>query len=280
MREVAIEELKKIELDILVKVASFCENNNINYYLAYGTLIGAIRHNGFIPWDDDVDIVMPRPDYEKFLKEFPSKNDVDYICLISPYNEKSIYTYAKVINTNTIKIENGIKYSNEYLGVDIDVFPMDGQPENDDEYRKYYNAKAKYYKRYSRLIADENNYNGIKKAIRVAYKLVMRKIMRFDKSEMMKAISRINKAYPYETSRYVGSTSSGVNSIKNRHDKKLFDEFVYVNFEGNKFRAPIGYDKVLKDMFGDYMQLPPENERVTHHGNKVYIKENIKNEKI
>lgn len=280
MKEISVEESKKIELNILKDVASYCEKNNIRYYLAYGTLIGAIRHKGFIPWDDDIDIVMPRPDYEKFISEFSKKNEYCNLKLVTPYDENSIYTFSKVIDVNTVKIESGVRYTEEYLGIDIDVFPMDGQPDEEKQYKKYYQKKMRLYFTYSLLRTQNNVYGGYKKVLHTLFCFLMNKILKLDKTKILKKIEKINKPYKYDSSIYVGATSSDVNSIKNRHKKNLFDEYIYADFDDCQFRIPKGYDEVLSDMFGDYMQLPPENERVTHHGNKVYIKENIKNEKI
>lgn len=280
MKEISVEESKKIELNILKDVASYCEKNNIRYYLAYGTLIGAIRHKGFIPWDDDIDIVMPRPDYEKFISEFSKKNEYCNLKLVTPYDENSIYTFSKVIDVNTVKIESGVRYTEEYLGIDIDVFPMDGQPDEEKQYKKYYQKKMRLYFTYSLLRTQNNVYSGYKKVLHSFFCFLINKVLKLDKTKILKKIEKINKPYKYDSSIYVGATSSDVNSIKNRHKKNLFDEYIYADFEDCQFRIPKGYDEVLSDMFGDYMQLPPENERVTHHGNKVYIKENIKNEKI
>lgn len=280
MKEISVEELKKIELNILKDVASYCEKNNIRYYLAYGTLIGAIRHKGFIPWDDDIDIVMPRPDYEKFISEFPQKDKYCNLKLVTPYDENSIYTFSKIIDINTVKIESGVRYTEEYLGIDIDVFPMDGQPNEEKQYKKYYQKKMRLYFTYSLLRTQNNVYSGYKKVLHSFFCFLINKVLKLDKTKILKKIEKINMPYKYDSSIYVGATSSDVNSIKNRHKKNLFDEYIYADFEDCQFRIPKGYDEVLSDMFGDYMQLPPENERVTHHGNKVYIKENIKNEKI
>ena len=199
---------------------------------------------------------------------------------MTPYDENSIYTFSKIIDINTVKIESGVRYTEEYLGIDIDVFPMDGQPNEEKQYKKYYQKKMRLYFTYSLLRTQNNVYSGYKKVLHSFFCFLINKVLKLDKTKILKKIEKINKPYKYDSSIYVGATSSDVNSIKNRHKKNLFDEYIYADFEDCQFRIPKGYDEVLSDMFGDYMQLPPENERVTHHGNKVYIKENIKNGKI
>ena len=130
MKEISFEESKKLELDILLAVADFCNKNNLTYFLAYGTLIGAIRHKGFIPWDDDIDIQMPREDYNKFIETFSHER----YKTIAPGTPLSKHSFVKVIDTETVKIEAHKKYKKGFLGVDIDIFPLDGTPSDENEY--------------------------------------------------------------------------------------------------------------------------------------------------
>lgn len=121
MKEVTEQGLKKTQLDILNTVATFCEKENINYVLFYGTLLGAVRHHGFIPWDDDVDIAMPREDYKRFMDSFPMDK---YLCLCNEKDRTFPYSYGKVnrLDTKLIEVSNLI-YD---LGINIDIFPIDG----------------------------------------------------------------------------------------------------------------------------------------------------------
>ena len=137
MKEISsIDELKVIELDIMKKIHRFCVDNNIIYYLCYGTLIGAIRHKGFIPWDDDIDILMPRPDYERFLKLFPR---VQKQLGLEVVNHKT-KTYfgrpmSKVIDKRTDLFEPEFK-GDDHIGVFVDVWPLDGAANSKKERNK------------------------------------------------------------------------------------------------------------------------------------------------
>ena len=126
----SLDELKKIELDIMIKVHQFCEENGIKYYMIAGTLIGAIRHKGFIPWDDDIDIAMPREDYEKFLKIFPEYGKKNNLLAVNnrtkPYYGRPM---TKVIDTRTSLTEPEYR-SDDPIGVFVDIWVMDGVPDD------------------------------------------------------------------------------------------------------------------------------------------------------
>ena len=263
MREIGLDEAKQIELDILKEIADFCDKNNLTYYITYGTLIGAIRHKGFIPWDDDVDIQMPREDYEKFIKIFKH----EYLSAVVPGTPLSKHPIVKVINTRTVKIETVFNYPNGYLGVDVDIFPIDGTPSDEAEFKKWYDELMKNFKKLS--IAGEKLRGSFKHRIKM---LVLKAFTRSTK-HYLKKIDELHSRYSYSDSEFVGSIACLYNSPKNRVPKSCFENTVDVEFEGIKFKAPAEYDYVLRSIYGDYMQLPPEEKRVTHHSNKMYWKE-------
>lgn len=271
-KELSLKEHKKITLDILIEVAKFCDAHNLRYYLAYGTLLGAIRHRGFIPWDDDIDIQMPREDYEKFIALFSASEHSD-LKVVTPNSLESKHTFLKIVNKHTIKIEKAINYNDlTPLGVDIDVFPLDGQPNGKMRFNIYYKRKQKLYLYYLMLILDKNDMDKKKIPLFLLGHFYVKNILRLDKQKIMQKIDKINRNYSIDKSDFIGCTSSLYNSINNRHKKELYSDRVWVDFEGYKFYAPIGYDAVLIQMYGDYMQLPPKEQQVTHHKNKVYIR--------
>lgn len=274
MRKLSVEETKKLELDILKDVTSFCEAHNIRYFLAYGTLIGAVRHKGFIPWDDDIDLQMPRPDYEKFMALYNEKKTCAYYKAQRPLQDGSIHTMLKVIDTRTVKIEKGIRYGDEsqYPGIDIDIFPIDGQPDDDKVYEKYYKKKRQIFKEIYELVGTYS----WKRKLLYLFPRIHAHIL--GKEKLFEKIRKINAPYAYETCQKVGATDSLYNGIKNRTEKKNYESHVLLPFEGEMFRAPVGYDEILSSFYGDYMQLPPPDKQVTHHKNETYWRD--ENEEI
>lgn len=258
------EELKCIELEILKYIRNVCEENDLHYFLAYGTLLGAFRHQGFIPWDDDIDIWMPRIDYEKFI-QIESQKQGRYQ-LFSFKNKKDYYyEISKVIDTKTNLVEIGFLPIKDY-GVYVDIFPLDGVP---NKFIRVLLQCMFYAKTASVNISPKLNIKHEKKA----------KLFRFigwvftflGARTYPKLMDFIAKMYKIEKCKYVGC------SVRNMKDnvfpKKIFEHFVKVNFEGDCFNAPIGYDNCLKILYGkNYMTLPPLEMRKSVHKFIAYYK--------
>lgn len=261
MRELSVQEHKEYALDILVAVHKFCAENNLKYFLTYGTLIGAIRHKGFIPWDDDIDIWMPREDYNKFLESFHTE-DGRYQA-VSPFEERARHSFIKVIDTKTRKIENCVDYSNGFLGIDIDIFPLDGQPDDESAYLAWYNELHSIYKKFVAWILDLGQCSIKAKAY---YSIV--KLFAPSKKALLKKAESIHSQYQYACANFVGSKGSLYENEKDRFPKEWLAESTDVEFEGKLFKAPKEYDKILTKLYGDYM-TPPEDQ-TTHHNNRVF----------
>ena len=280
-REISPEEHKKRALEILLEVADFCEKNNFRYYLAYGTLIGAVRHKGFIPWDDDIDIQMPRPDYDRFAEAFNAANRKRNLLAIMPTDKIAKHTFMKVCDMDTKKIEGGFTYKNEdYLGIDIDIFPLDGMSKDDAKYKKEFYKRKKLYGKYvkmnSSLYTADLTLDLIsfaKFAWRSWIVLQGKFYNLFDNcDELLEKMHEEEVKIPYGTAEMVGTMCSFYDYFGDRHPKSCFDKYIYVDFERHKFRAPIGYDEVLKNEYGDYMTPPPENKQETHHVTRIFVK--------
>lgn len=273
MRELTIEELKGLQLEILTKTHDFCSKNNIRYSLTGGTLLGAIRHNGYIPWDDDIDILMPRPDYDKFINSF---NGVfSELQVLSPELDWDYYaSYANIFDNRTLLLEGFNSHRHHEIGVKIDVFPIDGVPNNMAEYvrlKKELNVLWLYMaaKRYNLVGAFKKNW-------RMGLGLTIKRLSSLHQpySEINKKIHRIATSYSFDESDYVGDMATNPSLMK--LDKKIFENYVEVDFEGKKFRSVADYNTFLIELFGDYMELPPEDKRVPHHDFVAYWKNDSK----
>jgi len=263
--DISVTELKKIQLDILSEVHKFCEKHKISYFLTYGTLIGAIRHKGYIPWDDDIDICMPRPDYERFIKIFNDENS-KYKFLSNELDPDYPYPYGKVIDTSTVLIEySSIKYP---IGINIDVLPIDGVDESGEILKKQF---------FLRNLLDVKTIKLSKKrSLLKNTVLLVGKICLFllPYKFLVRTMVKNAKKYSYQESEYVCCVAGGFKEEKPML-KEYFRDKVLVQFEGNSYYAPIGYDKYLRSIYGDYMVLPPEEERMPHHVFKAYLKNTI-----
>ena len=261
-REATFEENRLEMLKILKEFAAYCEEKGLVYFLAYGTLLGAVRHRGFIPWDDDIDVFMPRADFEKFIREYQSEQ----YTVLSPWDEKPMFFFAKMYSNNTLKMERGISYDiYSPIGIDIDIFPLDGQPDSEKKY--YKEAKFRsvcwdYLLPISRGAVKRSNF----------FKTVVSYIIHMVGSKrIVRMMSASLIRYPYENSKNIGTLSMDHPKTE-RHRREVFADRIKMEFEGELFWAPIGYDEYLCDTYGDYMQLPPEEKRMSHHVNKVYIR--------
>ena len=265
MKEISFDEAKKVSLKILIDIAKFCDEHDLTYFLGYGTLIGAVRHKGFIPWDDDIDITMPRKDYNEFIRSYNA--DGNRYRVIAPSDKSSRHSYAKVIDTHTVKIEPMLAYDYP-LGIDVDIFPMDGMPDTEDTYNAWYDSLLKLYRQHDFAVATPNSNDWWKNL-----KLCIHKIGIPKRAKILEKAAALHSLYPYDECSFVGTIECQWNWRGNRSEKTAYNGTIDLEFEGLYFKAPIGYDTVLRNIYGDYMQLPPEEKRVTHHINKTYWKD-------
>ncbi|MCQ2254512.1 MAG: LicD family protein [Bacteroidaceae bacterium] len=273
MKELSIDEIKKVSLDILVDVHEFCVKNNIKYSLAYGTLIGALRHKGFIPWDDDIDIIMPRPDFDRFFREYKSNNGYK---ALSPDDKDSLIMFGRVYDAQKTVVKTTAPYSTFETGLWIDVFPVDGVEDDEAAFVKRVNGLKITA---MRIGLKRTSREGFWKTRTVRRKMtwIIKKLFTgwFDMSQLKAEYKQNICQYPYETSNYWGQLGChDAGTIKEHNKKEEFESCVDVEFEGHVFKAMNGYDSILHRYYGEYMQLPPESERIPRIFNKdeVYWK--------
>ena len=263
-----LRDIQKVSLDIVKDIHSFCINNNIRYSLAYGSLIGAIRHKGFIPWDDDMDILMPRPDYERFIKTYISSDGY----MVIPEGDDSMIAMARVCDMKRTKVLQHLSpWCTKDVGVWIDVFPLDGAEDDFQLFKRradeIYNLWEKNLK-YRASVASFSSSKGIIFNI----KLFIKKILWRNYNTSLKHIELL-KSIPFGTTAFVTNLASPCYRTKEYFKIEYFDEYIEVPFEDTTFLAIKEYDKFLTTIYGDYMKLPPLEVQFSKHSfHKYYWK--------
>lgn len=270
-----MQEIQKISFDILKYVTNVCENQQFRYFLFYGTLIGSVRHKGYIPWDDDVDIMMPRPDYEKFLAwaAVHKEEMAPYEIFNRQTNKDYIYGITRVSDSRYEIFKDNEK--NCGMGVFIDVYPYDGLGNDKEE------ALAKLKKtrelcdiilsmtRNDQSVPKQLNYKG-----KIVYKLTQIKQSFWGINHYWGQFEELRKGNDFDSSKYVGPLMwFFAKPEKVLFERRLFQNFKMMEFCGHNFRVPGEYDTLLRQEYGDYMQLPPVEKRIYHHQYMAFKKD-------
>ena len=239
---------------MLDEVDKFCREKGIKYSLAFGTLLGAVRHQGFIPWDDDMDIMMPTPDLERFKVEFISNN----LRYVDVFNEKYYPLPFPDLVDNHSYSKRGL--INKCWGVDINLYPIKGLPQTKDEINSYFYEAEKLLQK------------------RLFFNRWCSRIIRYLPLNDIPFNTYFNKKYarfclqfPYEGTKYFLVHAGKLNWL-HTYDTDLFSEVIDLPFEGHTYMAIGKYDLFLKQRYGDYMTPPPIEEQHPTHGGNFYRK--------
>lgn len=268
MGELELQEVQRVALGLLIEFDKICQENAFRYSLGGGTLLGAIRHGGFIPWDDDIDVMMPRPDYEKFL-EYCRHYEGGFDCLSLNHTEGYFDLFSRLSDRSTYLVDDSrvIEYK---MGVSIDIFPIDGLGDDDAIALKNFNKGrfkrelliaskwTKYFRSETKSILVE--------PIRLAFFLMSRLV---NKRQLCASIDTFCQRNAFETSGFAACIS-GVYREKEIMPTSAFKEYQSIEFEGHDFDIISDYDAYLTQHYGDYMQLPPVEKQVPHHRAHYY----------
>ena len=265
-----LKEIQKLSFNILCYVDKICRENNIKYSLAYGTVIGAVRHKGFIPWDDDIDIIMPRDDYERFLQIMDNTPHDRYKALHYGNNcPNYYYRFTKVVDLTTHLEESTLKTNNN-LGVFIDVFPADGI--DTSQAPKILKKHLTISRFLVHSMMEKLDTKNVSKAKLFGKILIYPIAKLFGSNYWIKKYNKMIEKYPFNE--YDNClTYSGCYGEKDIFPKKYFDNLIEITFEKKKFLVFKEYDEYLTNMYGDYMTPPPKEKQVTHHNYRVYKKD-------
>lgn len=265
-----LEEIQKQSVEILYVLDSICRQEGIKYFLAYGTLLGAVRHNGFIPWDDDIDVMMPRNDYERF--EEYCKNNREELYPLALFSQETESRYPYVID-RLCDTRYTITRDDEEdcgMGLFVDIYPLDGMGNDINEAisierrvhplsSMFCQASKKYYK-----VRRMKKWKIIVKYLFFIYAKIK------GKHYFGKKLASISKQHSYDDSDYVGCVVWRTYDKRDIYKREWLDESIEHKFEEKMLMIPKDYDYILSKIYGNYMKLPPVEKRVPHHYYKAY----------
>ena len=269
MKKIEIEELKQLQCEVLKVAHEFCLENGLKYSLACGTLLGAIRHNGYIPWDDDIDIYMPREDYDKLIRVFPERYKSYYKLVSFERDKQWCRPYANLYDDRTLYEEHKSSIEKQ-IGVNIDIFPVDYVPDDEQEWLRF-NKKRRVL-----ILLHSAKYVAFRAENRALWKnvlLAMLKVVLYPipNHVLVKGVDKYIRQYNGQSTHRLFESCCGL--LQKRPFPEVdFSEVIPHVFENYEFNIMQGFDDYLTNGFGDYMTLPPIEKRISHHYFKAFWK--------
>ena len=269
MKEIPMSEVKQIGLQTLCYFDAFCREHNLKYYLAYGSLLGAVRHQGYIPWDDDIDLWMFRDDYQRLIELNQEIDRTQYRLNCVQCNENFVVPFAKLTRTDTVIYPT--RYVTGYLyGLSIDIFPLDiiGDYTDEEEARQCLlsvrNSHLAVLNKYHHTTGGKEEKLLKKLAKKVVYHMAAQRYGPLS-GRMKKYSEALMTGFPDASGQYV-TTIDGTTVFR----KDWFDSIIELPFEGHQLFAPAKYDEILRQRYGDYMTYPPKEQQVIPHTYTAY----------
>ena len=276
MRRMTVDEIHGVCLEVLEHIHSFCQKRGIRYGLAYGTLLGAVRHKGFIPWDDDADILMPREDYDRFVREYQDSEDFQ---LFAFERGNAALTYARVCEMKRTYFKQGMIWTLESPGIGIDVFPFDYVPEDaesfnavvktcSDNMERVWSARAgaRFVPEYWRLSLNNDFVRNIKNLCHIVLRIPKATLSRIRVKRECRKYLHFLKSQLNGQTRRCGNCSLPKYKVRESIPVEWIENYTKLELCGRKFFVPTHWHEILANYYGDYMTPPSRNRRETHVG--------------
>lgn len=263
-----LRRMQLVQLEILLEFDRICKEHNLKYQLFAGTLLGAIRHKGFIPWDDDIDVIMKRDEYDKFINICKSNPNDKYFLQNYETDPNFFRQFSRLRKNNTLCLQKAYKDINMHHGIFIDIFPLDNVKTNSIA------EKLRYKLLYFLMKVNFIRNRSISKKSHLVIKRVIARIVRstniiLNNTSFNKLKTKVMKIYNNKHTGYLNHMTNGTTTARFHKYLISFDDYTKTierDFEGYKFPIPENYDKILTNIFGDYMKLPPKDMQRSHHG--------------